>query len=131
MKILIVEDDFISRKLLKEILKSYGQCDIAVDGEEALTAFSMALEENSPYDLICMDIMMPKMDGQEALKRIRMAEQVSGMQGRREVPVVMVTALDDPKSVVNAFFHGTVSGYIVKPIHKDKVLEKLRSIGVL
>jgi two-component system chemotaxis response regulator CheY len=71
MRVLVVEDDFISRKLLTTLLGHYGSCDVAVDGVEAVSAFKMALAEGAPYDLICLDIMMPNMDGQEALKEIR------------------------------------------------------------
>ena len=71
MRILIVEDEITCRMLLKEILSLYGDCDIAVDGEQAIYAFRLAWEENKPYDLICMDIMMPNIDGQKALEKIR------------------------------------------------------------
>lgn len=63
MKILIVEDDFYSRKILKKFLTAYGEVDIAINGEEAVAAFKLAWEENQPYDLITLDIMMPIMDG--------------------------------------------------------------------
>jgi two-component system chemotaxis response regulator CheY len=68
MKILVVEDDFTSRILLQRYLSSYGDCHIAINGKEAVGAFKDSLKENQPYDLICMDIIMPEMSGQEALK---------------------------------------------------------------
>ncbi|MCA1987263.1 MAG: response regulator, partial [Desulfovibrio sp.] len=66
MRVLIVEDDFTSRKLMQTILSPYGDCDVAVNGREAVEAFQNALNSAKPYDLVCMDIMMPEMDGQEA-----------------------------------------------------------------
>ena len=75
MKILIIEDDFASRKILASILSSYGKCDLAVDGIEGLKAVSQAYRNNEPYDFICLDIMMPKLDGQETLKIIREMEK--------------------------------------------------------
>ena len=63
LKILIVEDDFMVRQILRDILEPYGVVDIAVNGEEAVQAFRVAWRQNHPYDLICMDIMMPVMDG--------------------------------------------------------------------
>lgn len=71
MKILLAEDDFASRKFMANYLEKYGECDITVDGEEAVDAFLMALEDNEPYDLICLDVMMPVLDGYQALKAIR------------------------------------------------------------
>jgi two-component system, chemotaxis family, chemotaxis protein CheY len=131
MKILIVEDDFISRRILKEILSDYGNCDVVVDGEEAIQAFQLAHEEQAPYDLICLDIMMPNMDGHEALTRIREYEKGRGIQGASEVKVIMVTALDDPKTVFKAYYRGGATSYIVKPIEKEKLVEELRVLGLI
>lgn len=75
MKILLAEDDFASRKFMTNYLEKYGDCDITVDGEEAVDAFLMALEDGEPYDLICLDVMMPVLDGYQALKAIRDIEK--------------------------------------------------------
>jgi CheY-like chemotaxis protein len=71
MKTLIVEDDFTSRLLLQEFLKSYGPTHVAVNGREAVDAVRAALEAGERYSLICLDIMMPLVDGHEALRQIR------------------------------------------------------------
>jgi two-component system chemotaxis response regulator CheY len=131
MKILIVEDDFVARRTLKEILTPYGECDVVVDGEEAIQAFQMAWDEKRPYDLICMDIMMPHVDGQESLRQIREIEWDMGVKGADEVRVIMISALDDPKTVVDAFYKGGATSYIVKPIQKKKLLEEIRSFGLI
>lgn len=131
IRILIVEDDFIARRVLKDILSPYGDCDIVVDGEEAIQAFRLAWEEKEPYDLICLDIMMPKLDGQETLKQIREMEKEIGIQGSGEVKVIMVTALDDPKNVVEAYYRGGATSYIVKPIVKVRLLDEIRSFGLI
>lgn len=131
MKTLIVEDDFISRRILKDILSAHGDCDIAIDGEEAVQAFRMALDDKRPYELVCMDIMMPTMDGQEALKRIREIEKERGITGAREVKVIMTTALDDPRNVVESYYRGGATAYVVKPINKGKLLGEIRGFGLL
>jgi two-component system chemotaxis response regulator CheY len=129
MKILIVEDDFTNRKIMQKILSAYGDCDIAVDGMEAIDAFRMATEDGRPYDLICMDIMMPNMDGQEALSEIRNIEQNMGLAAKDEVKVIMTTALDDPKNVVSALKRGAAS-YVVKPINKQKLFDEISKLGL-
>ncbi len=74
MRILIAEDDFIGRKVLQTYLQQHGTCDIAINGMEAVDLFLRAKKEGKPYDLICLDIMMPIMDGIAVLKTIRNIE---------------------------------------------------------
>ncbi len=64
MRILVVEDEFVSRKILSKMRSSYGEIDIAVDGLEAIEAFTLAREEGESYGLICLDFMRPELDGQ-------------------------------------------------------------------
>jgi two-component system chemotaxis response regulator CheY len=131
MRILIVEDDLSSRKILQKFLSEYGKCDIAADGAEAVKSFMQSWRESNPYDLICMDIMMPNMDGQEALKRIRDIEKEMDVSGSKEVKVIMTTALDDPGNVFKAFHKGGATSYIVKPISKNRLLEELTKLGLI
>jgi len=128
MRFLIVDDDFDSRKLLQRILHNYGYCDIAVDGEEGVEAFRMAFKDNEPYDLVCLDILMPNMDGQQALREIREIEKE--MQRQPPTKVIMITGLDDNKEVHDAFFLGDATAYIVKPIRKQVLLDEIQSLGL-
>ena len=130
MKTLIVDDDFTSRKLLLKILSGYGSCDVAVDGKEAVNAFKLALNEWEIYDLVCLDIMMPNMDGQEALVEIRKLEKEKGILGLDGVKVIMTTALDDADSVKTAF-REQCEAYLVKPIEKDKLVQKLNEFDLI
>ncbi len=130
MKILIVEDEFGSRKLLQKFLSPYGTCDLAVDGEEAVEAFELAMKEKEPYDLICLDIMLPKKDGQTVLKEIRDMESGAGIGGLAGVKVIMTTALSDPKNIMEAF-SSQCEAYIPKPISKKKLLEEMKGLGLL
>ncbi len=75
MKILIAEDDRLSRAFLKKAMEKYGACDVAVDGMEALDLYLESIERQEPYDLLCLDIMMPKVDGFKTLKVIRGLEK--------------------------------------------------------
>ena len=130
MKFLIVDDDFDSRKLLQMILHPYGYCDIAVDGEEGVEAFKTSLMDKDPYDLICMDILMPTMDGQQALREIREIEKELNVPPDKAVRVIMITGLDESTEVHDAFFLGDAASYIVKPIRKRILLEEIGSLGL-
>lgn len=131
MKCLIVEDDFISRRVLSELLSPYFTCEIAVDGEEAVASFKLAHDAKSPYDVICLDIMMPRLDGREALRQIRALEKEMGIPSNLEAKIIMTTALDDAKTVFDTYYQGGATAYIVKPISKPKLLGELRSLGLI
>ncbi len=130
MKILIVEDDFTNRLLMQELLKSYGTCHVAVNGKEAVDAAQLALEIGEPYDLVCLDIMMPEMDGQEALRKIRDNEEARGVLSTKGAKIVMTTALGDVKSISTAFT-SLCDAYLTKPIQKEKLVEELRKLKLI
>jgi two-component system chemotaxis response regulator CheY len=131
MRVLIVEDDFASRRILQTFLNSYGECHVAVNGVEAIEAFQQAWQESDPYDLICMDIMMPEMNGQDALRKIRDIEKQMGITSDDEVRVIMTTALDKSKEVVKAFYEGGVSAYFVKPFQLEDLEKELRVLRLI
>lgn len=131
MRILIVEDDFTSSRLMQLMLGSYGTCHMAVNGKEALKAFDLAHSENNPYQLICLDIMMPEMDGQETLKEIRAREKQLGVDPQYEAKVIMTTCIDSPRAVIEAYYHGGCTSYLVKPVEKAKLVNLLRDLELL
>jgi two-component system chemotaxis response regulator CheY len=126
MRILIADDDFVSRKISLKLLSEYGECDIAVNGKEALEVFKLAFENNEGYDLVCLDIMMPEMTGQEVLKEIRSFEQDKGIDSYKGTKIIMITALDDPDNIKTAF-REQCEAYIIKPVDKEKLFQKLKN----
>jgi two-component system, chemotaxis family, chemotaxis protein CheY len=130
MRFLIVEDDFTARQLMQIYLADFGQTFVAVNGREAVMAFEAALNENQPYDMICLDIMMPEMDGQQALKAIREIEKRHGIGGLDAVKVIMTTAKGESSDVFTAFRNGC-EVYIVKPVRKNALLKEMQKLGVL
>ncbi len=129
MKSLVVEDDFAARRLMQRWLSDCCDCDIAVNGLEAVDAFNEALKEGAPYDLICLDIMMPQMDGHQALEAIRQIENEHGIGGLDGVKVIMTTALGESKHVMGAFKEGC-EAYLVKPVEKNKLYEEMEKLGL-
>jgi len=131
MKILVVEDDFICRKMLVRMLSEFGECDIATNGAEAGEAFRHSTErEGQAYDLVCMDIMMPEMDGQEALRQIRAIEDAQGLRGMAErAKIIMTTALGDMKTIFKAF-HGLCDAYVTKPVVRERLLDEMRKLNL-
>lgn len=130
MRVLIAEDDLTSRKFLFKLLSRYGECDLVIDGLEALDAILISMKEKKPYDLICLDIMMPKVDGVKVLKAIRDLETQKGILPEKRSKVIMTTALAETQFVQNAFEIGC-EAYAAKPIDAAKLIEVLQKLGLI
>ena len=130
MKALVVEDDLTSRTLLLIVLSRYGECHVGVNGEEAVEAFRMALADAEPYDLICMDIRMPGMDGVEAVRRIRAIEIENGILLRNGSKIIMQTTVDDPKEISQSF-QASCDAYLHKPISATSLIGELRRMMLI
>lgn len=129
MRILIVEDDATSRLLLRKMLEPFGTCELAVNGKEAVALFRSAYETKQSYALVCLDIMMPEMDGQTALKVIREIEQAGGCLPSQAAKIVMTTALRDIENVTIAY-RELCDGYLVKPILREKLVALLKELDL-
>jgi len=131
MRFLIVEDDFISRRILQRMLSEFGECDVATNGQEAIDAFTLAWEQKQPYHLICLDILMPGIDGQLVLKAIRHFETDRKVPAAKAVRVVMTTALESPHDVIEAYYRGGCDDYLIKPVEKKRIQELLDQYNFL
>jgi two-component system chemotaxis response regulator CheY len=130
MRILIAEDDFASRTFMSKFLSDYGECDLTVDGIEAVEAFLLGCDMGMPYDLVCLDIMMPRVDGVKALKAIRDIEKQKGVDEDKRVKVIMVSALNDTESVKMSYDTGC-EAYASKPIDIVKFKEVMKKLGLI
>ena len=128
LKILIAEDDMISRKLLWKVLDEYGECDLVVNGMEAIDAYMMAIEDEEPYDFICLDIMMPKVDGTKVLKTIRDLEIQNKVE--KKVKIIMVTALSETEVIDDSFDKGA-DAYATKPLDIEKFIEVMKNLQLI
>ena len=130
MKSLVVEDEFIARSILQRFLARYGECDVAVDGNEAVAAVDSALQEGVAYEVVCLDIGLPKMDGQGVLERIRELELQRGIQLGQGCRVIMTTATAAKDHVLGAF-RGGADAYLTKPISLGALTQELKTLRVL
>lgn len=128
LKILIAEDDMVSRKLLFKVLSDYGDCDTVVNGIEAIDAYLLSIKEKNTYDMICLDIMMPKADGIQVLKTIRNLEKQYKIKNTSKI--IMVTALSETEVVDDSFEKGA-DAYATKPIDLDKFIEVMRNLELI
>ncbi|MFA6940789.1 MAG: response regulator [Clostridiaceae bacterium] len=130
MRILIAEDDLASRRYMLKILEPFGECDFTVNGLETLDAFLLAIDEKKPYDLICLDIMMPKADGRKVLKTIRQIEKQNKTLDSNRVKVIMTTALNDTETINSSYDLGC-EAYAAKPIDGEKLIKVIKKLGLL
>ncbi|UFS72548.1 response regulator [Geomonas sp. RF6] len=130
MKSLIVEDDKISGQVLEKMMSRHGSYDIVMNGKDAQLLFERALQSGERYDLVLMDIMVPEVDGLQAVLAIRKAEARMQIQLAERVKVIMTTALDDPRTIMKALYECDADSYLVKPIRLQKLEEELRTLGL-
>jgi CheY-like chemotaxis protein len=115
LRFLLVEDNEINRQVAHELLQDEGiQVDEAVDGIQAIAAINQAAKEMLPYDLVFMDLQMPKMDGYTAVEEIRKDSAF------KDLPIIAMTA-DAMSGVEEQVYRSGMDGYITKPI----VIEEL------
>lgn len=125
-----MEDDMVSRKFLSKYLSRYGDCDLVVDGLEAIDAYLLAMKVGLAYDLICLDVMMPKIDGIRVLKTIRDLERQHQVPEMEASKIIMTTVLGETEIVKSAFDYGC-NAYASKPIDMTKMTEVLIKIGFI
>ena len=125
-KILIAEDNVSLRQLMKIHLKRAGYTVYeAADGSDALEVM-----DHNHVDLIIADIMMPVMDGYQALMGIRNLEKERNIPKEKQAKIIMATALNDEKNVKMAFELGCTV-YSGKPIDQEKFEQVLKKFGLI
>lgn len=122
-KTLVVDDDNFITETLVVMLDLLGVKDAskALNGLQALEQFEKALQAGAPYSLVLLDILMPGIDGQEVLKRMRAMEMQAGIPREAWSVIIMATALNSPKDMMDALLEGDCTDYIVKPIDEDSL----------
>lgn len=132
-KILIVEDSDLQADMLESILDDLGLKNVtrAENGVQAVEYFAEALRSGTGYFLVFLDIVMPEMDGQEALKRMRALEKEGGVGGSDKTTIIMLTSLSSPQDMLAALLEGDCTDYIVKPVESGNIRAMLTRYGVI
>ncbi len=135
MRILVVDDEIVSRKKMLKILGKFGECEVALTGTQAVEVFREALEKQTPYELtpfklITLDIMMPKIDGKQVLQHIREYEKQKEVPQEQWAKVFMVTSATDRDTIISCVKTGC-DEYITKPFSMETIVKKLGENGLL
>ncbi len=130
MRTLIVEDNLVNREFLMAVLEERAQCVAVETAEEALELVDKAWEQGEPFDLVFMDVLLPGMDGLQALERIRTKENILGLDDAGRIKVIVTTALDDDLDTAQPLFDGAHSSYVAKPLTIDKISRELKNFGL-
>ena len=129
MKILVVDDELVSRAKMNKILEGMGQCTAVDNGKAALVTFKNAIASGKPFNLITLDISMPDMDGTEVLFEIRQFESEMEVPKFKQTKILMVTSHSDKESIMTCVQAGC-NDYIVKPFNKETIISKIKSLGI-
>ncbi|OGU04059.1 MAG: hypothetical protein A2X82_04995 [Geobacteraceae bacterium GWC2_55_20] len=128
---LVVDDDELGRELIAGYLEGIADCEMAENGLKAVEMFRDAFEGGNPYDLIILDIVMPEMDGHTAAREIRMIEKEWGVSISDGVNIVVLSSLNTPSDVIQAYVSARSAAHLVKPVQPDKLLAILGKLGML
>jgi two-component system chemotaxis response regulator CheY len=130
VKCLIVDDDELGRELIVHYLDGVAECDMASNGALAVEMFRAAFELGSPYELIILDIVMPEMDGNMAAKEIRLIEKEWGVSINNGVTIIVLSSLNTPADVIQAYVSARSAAHLLKPVQPDKLIATLKKLGI-
>ncbi|MBF0552852.1 MAG: response regulator [Deltaproteobacteria bacterium] len=128
MRILIVDDDPVTRQAMLVLMEQFGECQTVENGSQAVAAFSKALDDRALFDLITIDINVPKMGGIEVLTKIRATEKENNIPGGMQAIIMMVTNCSD-RNYINACLVAGCDHYVLQPIDAGVLERKIERIS--
>ncbi|MCF6249178.1 MAG: response regulator [Desulfobacula sp.] len=128
MKILVVDDELVSRKKMAKIVTDFGLVDSVKNGKAAISTVKTSLEDWKLYNLITLDVSMPDISGTEVLSSIRQLEEDRGLEDDEKAKILMVTSHSDVETVKACV--GKCDGYVIKPFNKEVMVKKMKKIGL-
>ncbi len=131
LRILIVEDEPVNQEFLLLALKNHADCQAVDSGEEALAAFTLALDDNRPFDIVFLDLLLPGIGGLQTLEKLRSLEEHFELPEDRCARVIITTALNDDRAASRAFIQGRAVAYMTKPFRVADIRDELAKLGLL
>jgi len=128
MRSLIVEYDPACCRIMFEVLRQNGECCFAENRDEGIEIFRQAWMNGRPIELVCLDIMMPNMEGTELLHLIHASSLGMLNEGFKQ-PKILLTTLMTETDTVAEYYHKLCDTYLVKPITAERLQEKLGMMG--
>ena len=129
MKILIADDELVSRTKLKLIMENFGECETVDNGRDAVAMFHKAHQRGKPFDLIMLDINLPEMDGTQVLSEMIAVQTKLEVSNAHKAKILMVTSFTDKDHVVGCIQSGC-DEYIAKPFDINTIGKKLSKLGI-
>ena len=128
MKILIVDDEDISRRVLLSRMAHMGTCVAVNSAKEALAELDKAKAKKQPFDVITLDVSMPGMNGQDLLEYIRKKEVQDKIQKNNRVKILMISARMNV-GTINACIKRGCNGYLTKPVSQTQLVQSFSQMG--
>jgi two-component system chemotaxis response regulator CheY len=130
-RFLVVDDEDMGRLMLQEFLAEFSNCDTAANGKEGLLLFEKALADGVPYDLLCVDIIMPEMNGLALVRKIREIEQSHPVFTDLHTKIFVISSSDSAWDKADFLLDNLCDDYIVKPFSRTDLMAKLRAIELI
>lgn len=128
---LVVDDDDMGRMMLQDFLTEFAPCDAASNGREGLSCFEMALAGGNPYGLLCIDLIMPEMNGLALIRKIREIEKNHPFFTDFRTKIFVITANDSPWDKADLVLDNLCDAYIVKPFNRNTLAADLLKNGLV
>ncbi|MBI2354949.1 MAG: response regulator [Deltaproteobacteria bacterium] len=131
LRCLVVDDDALGRELAAHYMEGIAACEMAADGREAIEKFRAALDSGTSFHLVLLDLIMPGMDGYETGKAIRKLEHERGIPVAKGVNIIVISALNTPGEIINAYISAQSAAHLVKPIEPENLMKTLKKLGLI
>ncbi len=130
IRALIVEDVFLIQRVIERFIEPYGTFRVSNNGKEALKIYAEYFFNGEAFNLVCLDIYLPEMNGLKVLKHIREFEKEIHLSEDERSKIVIISSVTHPGTLQQAYDLGC-DYYITKPFSKDDVVRALKKLKLI